>query len=147
MHDNIQSLSPVGGGRILAGRGRNEVLVVRVESSSLLFVRARCAPIDACEVPATYVVQVLRVWRVTVRSDGRARSRLTNSCSAADMHPLIPKLGSDIRDIACHEALQEGQELIKLLVAKIMVPSTNMDAIIWLCHEVLLDIIDDNCLL
>ncbi len=63
------------------------------------------------------------------------------------MHPLIPKLGSDIRDIARHEILQEGQELIKLLVAKFMVPSTNMDAIIWLCHEVLLDIIDDNCLL
>ena len=147
MHDNIQSLSPVGGGRILAGRGRNEVLVVRIECSSLLFVRTRCAPIDTCKVPATYVVQVLRVWRVTVRSDGRALSRLTNSCSATDMHPLIPKLGSDIRDIACHETLQEGQELIKLLVSKIMVPSTNMDAIIWLCHEVLLDIIDDNCLL
>ncbi len=62
MHDNIQSLSPVGGGRILAGRGRNEVLVVRVETSSLLFVRARCAPIDACKVAATYVVQVLGVW-------------------------------------------------------------------------------------
>ena len=63
------------------------------------------------------------------------------------MHPLIPKLGSDIRDIAGNYTLQEGQELIKLLVAKILVPSTNMDAIIWLCHEVLLDIIDDNCLL
>lgn len=74
MHDNIQSLSPVGGGRILAGRGRDEVLVIRVESSSLLFVRARRAPIDACKVPAAYVVQVLGVWRVTVGSDGRARS-------------------------------------------------------------------------
>ena len=147
MHDNIQSLSPVRGGRILAGRVRNEVLIVRVESSSLLFVGARRAPINACEVSAANVVQVFRIWGVSVRSYGRARSRLTYSSSTADMHPLIPKLGSDVRDIACHETLQEGQELIKLFVAKIMVPSTNMNAIIWLCHEVLLDIIDDNCLL
>jgi hypothetical protein len=57
------------------------------------------------------------------------------------------KLGPNILHIPLDQSFQEGSELIELFVAYIIIEALDVDAIVWLCHEILRKIIYDDSLL
>ena len=61
------------------------------------------------------------------------------------IHAVHAYLRSNVLEAFHSHVFKEGNQLVQLSIRLVMIPTPNVNTIVWLGHEVLLDVVNDDC--